>query len=290
MATLKQQPPSSPQLVSEYRGKVIVFLEGETDVNLFRNYWFKHRLDKLDFTEPKAGFGCVGVVDNVKDFRRNGIAAFGLVDRDKLQADQKWDLAWETDDTAFSAARPYGSHVWVTCYWEIESYLIEPSVIEAYVSHRAKGRAPRPQAEADAACLSHAEALIPHAALNAAKQKHGESACGDGQTSHLSSRQEVEQEWERLKESGKISQEVWADYLEALPRVEAFATGATPRERLTGLLRGINGKAMLHRIQWMHKLHDDPTFFLADMICRNDATPLELRSFVDACCGRPEAA
>lgn len=290
MATLKQQAPSSPQLVSEYRGKTVVFLEGETDVNLFRNYWFKHRLDKLDFTEPKIGFGCVGVVDNVINYRRNGIPAFGLVDRDKLQADQHWNLAWETDNAAFHAARPYGSHVWITRYWEIESYLIEPSVIEAYVSHRDGGRAQRPQAEAEFMCLTHAEALIPHAALNAAKQKHGEPACGDGQTSSFPSRQKVEQEWERLKESGKITPEVWADYVASLPKVEAFATGATPREKLVGLLRCINGKALLHRIQWQHRLQDDPTFFLADMIYRSDAVPLELRDFVETCCRAPEAA
>jgi len=288
MATLKQQTPSSPQLVSEYRGKTVVFLEGETDVNLFRNYWFKHRLDKLDFTEPKAGFGCVGVVDNVKDFRLNGIPAFGLVDRDKLQADQKWELAWEADDAVFGAARPYGKHVWITRYWEIESYLIEPSVIEAYASHREGGRAQRSQVEAEAACLAHAEALIPHAALNAAKQKPGEPACGDGQTCPFPSRREVEQEWERLKRSGKIAQEVWADYEVAVPKVEAFATGTTPRERLVGLLRAINGKAMLLRIQRAHKLKDDPTFFLADMIYRNDAVAAELRDFVEICCERTQ--
>jgi hypothetical protein len=48
--------------------------------------------------------------------------------------------------------------------------------------------------------------------LNAAKQKHGEPACGDGQTSSFPL-DEVEQEWERLKESGKITPEVWADYV-----------------------------------------------------------------------------
>jgi hypothetical protein len=65
----------------------------------------------------------------------------------------------------FSRGPPYGSHVWITRYWEIESYLIEPSVIEAYVSHRDGGRAQRPQAEAEFMCLTHAEALIPHAAF-----------------------------------------------------------------------------------------------------------------------------
>ena len=76
MATLKKQATSSPQLVSEYRGKTVVFLEGETDVNLFRNYWFKHRLDKLDFTEPQNGIGCVGVVQNVISYRKNGIHTY----------------------------------------------------------------------------------------------------------------------------------------------------------------------------------------------------------------------
>lgn len=284
MATLKQQTPSSPQLVSEYRGKTIVFLEGETDVNLFRNYWFKHRLDKLDFTEPNAGIGCVGVVNNVSNFRRNGIAAFGLVDRDKLQADKNWDLAWETDDAVFRAARPYGKHVWITRYWEIESYLIEPRIIERHLCHSAKGRAPRSSAEVELECTAHAEALIPHAALNAAKRMHGEGECGDGQTSRFPSRNEVEVEWRRLKESEDISDEVWSDYLAAVPKVEAFAHGDTPSQKLAGLLRCVNGKAMLHRIKTIHKLQGDPTFFLAEAILQQDIIPDELQHFVDDFC------
>lgn len=284
MATLKQQPPSSPQLVSEYRGKVIVFLEGETDVNLFRNYWFKHRLDKLDFTEPKTGIGCVGVVNNVIDFRRNGISAFGLVDRDKLQADKKWDLACETDDAVFGAARPYGNHVWITRYWEIESYLIEPLTIEKHVCHCEGGREPRSRLEAEAECVTHAEALIPHAALNAAKRMHGKEECGDGQTSRFASRDDVEQEWARLKESGDIGQEVWDDYLSILPRIEAFAGGGTPGQKLAGLLRCINGKAMLHRIKTKHKVQGDPTFFLAEAILQQGIVPNELQDFVEDFC------
>lgn len=282
MATLKQQSSSSPQLVSEYRGKTVIFLEGETDVNLFRNYWFKHRLDKLDFAEPQHGIGCVGVVQTVISYRRNGIPAFGLVDRDKLQADQNWDLVWETDDQRFHQAKPYGAHVRVTRYWEIESYLIDPPVIEAHVCHLNGGRAPRPHAEAEADCLAHAEALIPHSALNAAKRMHGKGECGDGQTSNLSNRDEVEREWQRLKDVGKIPEEVWADYTDALPKVEAFMTGGTTSEKLDGLLRIINGKAMLHRIRHKHGMTGQHTFLLAEAIRVKGGIPQELRDIVDS--------
>lgn len=290
MATLKQQLPSSPQLVSEYRSKTVVFLEGETDVNLFRNYWFKHRLDKLDFTEPQDGIGCTGVVDSVRNYRLQGIPAFGLVDRDKLLADEKWNLLWETDDETFNQAQPYGAHVQVTRYWEIESYLIDPMVIEAHVSHCEKGRAPRPDAEALAECLAHAEALIPHTALNAAKQKNGDGACGDGQTSKFPTRVEVEREWQRLKDAGEISSDVWNDYEAAIPKVEAFSGTGDTAHRLRALLRVINGKAMLHRILHKYRLGSDHTFLLAEALRAKNAIPPELRDIVDTFAVAGEAA
>lgn len=282
MATLKKQATSSPQLVSEYRGKTVVFLEGETDVNLFRNYWFKHRLDKLDFTEPQNGIGCVGVVQNVISYRKKGIPAFGLVDRDKLQADKYWDLLWETDDEHFHNAKPYGAHIRVTRHWEIESYLIAPPIIEAHICHLDGGRSPRPQAEAETNCLTHAEALIPHAALNAAKRMNGKVEVGDGQTSSFANRNEVESEWKRLRDTGKISEEVWRDYLSAIPKVEAFMTSGTTTERLAGLLRVVNGKAMLHRILHKYRIGGAHTFLLAEAILVNGAVPRELHEIVES--------
>ncbi|GHU26930.1 hypothetical protein AGMMS50256_05430 [Betaproteobacteria bacterium] len=284
MATFKQQSTTSLKLISEYRDKTVIILEGMIDVNLFRNYWFKHRLDKLDFIEPGHGIGCAGVIQNVKSYRQNGVPVFGLVDRDKLQADQKWDLVWQTDDAIFDQALPYGPHIKVTRYWEIENYLINPPVIEAHVCHRNKGRIPRSDHEVENEYLEHAETLIPHAAMNVAKRENGEPEFGDGQTSKFKNRDEVEKEYQQLKEAGKICALVWHNYQDAVPKVEAFAYGETSRQKLSGLLRRINGKAMLDRIKRKNKLSDDPTFFLAEAIRTRDSISQELIDFIDIFC------
>jgi hypothetical protein len=281
MATLKKSFSSSDKVLAAYRDKTIIFLEGETDVTLFRNYWFRHRLDKLEFTKPHDGIGCKGVIQNVKSFRKNGIPAFGLVDRDTLQANGYWDLVWEINDLIFSRAAPYGPHIKITRYWEIESYLIVPLVIEAHICHFSDGRTPRPPLDAEEDCVAHAEALIPHAAMNAARCKNGEREFPDGHTSTFPTRATVESEFQKLKDAGHISDVTWKEYEKSIPKVEAFSIGTSPGERLTGLLRRINGKAILHRIMKKHKLQNNHTFILAESIRIRNAIPQDLKDFID---------
>lgn len=284
MTALKQRSLSSSKLIDIYRDKPVIFLEGETDLKLFRNYWFFNSKDKVDFRVPERGIGSDGVVRSVQDYRKEGIPAFGLVERDKLQADGKWNLVWETNDDIFRQACPYGEHVRVTRYWELESYLINPSILEAYVCHFERGRSPKSDEDAEIECLQHAEALIPHAAMNEAKRKQtpAENEFPDGQTSRFSTRNEVEEEYRRLQKNGELTESVWKEYQEALPRVEKFSVGTTP---LAGLLRRINGKAILHRITTRHRLQNDHTFALADNIRVKNAIPQELVEFVNIFCG-----
>jgi hypothetical protein len=292
MATLKEKSTATRDVISEYRDKTLVVLEGETDVNLFRNYWFQNRLDRIDFVEPESvsecgggGGGCNAVIRDVAFYRQKGTNAFGLVDRDKLQADKMWDLVWQTDDAIFDQAFPYGPHVKITRYWEIESYLIDPSSIEKHLCNKDGGRQPRSDDTVEQECLVHAEALIPHAAMNYAKRKIGEKEFPDTQTSRFSNKSGVEKEYQCLKEKGEICDSVWCEYQKAVPKVEAFAYGKTSRQRLFGLLRRVNGKAMLERIIKKDKLLDKPNFFLAAAIRDRKAIPQELIDFIDIFCG-----
>lgn len=286
MATLKSTVVSSKALVSEYEAKTAVYLEGESDVTLFQNYWFMDRLNKLRFVEPEPDglLGGAGVLKEVADYRKStGLPAFGIVDRDKLVSDQRWPLVWETDDKAFSAAKPYGEHIRVTCRWEIESYLIDAEAAEEHISACNKGRVCRPRDEVEAELLEHVEALVPHAAMNSARRLHGKKELGDAATSRFLSRKDVET-WLESDVRKETDPEVWDTYTEHLPRVEAFSVGDTPVEKLHALLRRINGKALIHRIKSRHGLKDDPTFIFAKAIARLGCVPNELAGYIDEFC------
>ena len=285
MATLKSVATSSRELISEYEGKTAVYLEGESDVALFQNYWFMDRLNKLKFVEPDEGNGCSGVLQEVAHYRKTtGLPAFGIIDRDKLVADEKWELVWETDDAAFSEAKPYGEHIRVTRRWELESYLVHAEAAEEHISACNKGRACRPREAVEAEFLQHAEALIPHAAMNSARRFHGEGELGDGATSKFVDRSEVEAWFDGDHQANKISVGIWETYSEHLPKVEAFGSSATPSDKLKALLRRVNGKALIHRIKKQHGLKDDPIFIFAKTMASKGDIPRELTDYIDQFC------
>lgn len=285
MGTFKHSTPSTASLVSTYKSKVVVYLEGKTDVTLFQNYWFKSKLDKIEFRQPKTGVGCQGVLSGVADYRKStGLAAFGLIDRDKLHADENWGLVWESDNSLFLESRPYGDHIRVTLRWEIENYLIHSDIIEQYIAHCDEGRVPRPPEVCDEYFLSHAQALIPHAALNTARRQAGLNEWGEGATSSEKSRVEVEGRLESMHSRGEITDDVWANFKINLQKVEHFASGESPSDQMTGLLRRIDGKALMHRLKKAHKIQHDITFHIADAIFRANAVAPELIGYVDEFC------
>lgn len=281
MGTFKTKTETTANIATTYSGRTLVYLEGKTDVALFANHWFVNEASRLDFKEPETTKGCNGVVASVAEMRRDGRRAFGIIDRDKLQADQRWDLVWETDDDTFARSKPYGDHVRVTCFWELENYLVDPEAVEHYVALRDGGRRARPKEDATLDCLQHAEALIPHAALNGALRSEGKAEWGDGATSQFRDRTAFEAHLKTCHERGDIETPIWDCFKENLERVEAFANAATPCERLRGLLRRVNGKALIHRIKKAGRLQDDPTFSLADLIRRDNRIPDELKSYVN---------
>jgi len=283
MATLKSSVTSSRELVSEYESKTAVYLEGESDVAVFQNIWFMDRLNKLKFVKPD-GIGCPAVVNEVAQYRMNtGLPAFGIVDRDKLVADKKWDLVWETNDEMFSNAKPYGEYIRVTRRWELENYLILPGAAEDHFAACSKGRVCRSLEAVEDEFLEHAEVLVPHAAMNSARRTHGVKELGDSATSRYSTRVEFEA-WLEMNVRNEMLPEIWETYIEHLPKVEAFGIGTTPSERLRTLLRRVNGKALIHRIKSKHGLLDDPTFILAKGIARCGAIPSELAGYLDEFC------
>jgi hypothetical protein len=138
---------SSDFIGSRYEGGVKVVLESEEDVRIFCDHWFAHRQDKLRFEsaedDGKGGGGCNAVVRKVKEARNQQLTAFGIVDRDMLLSDDKPEIFWETNDTKFHTALPYGELIHVLGRWELENYLLKPEALSAEVARRVS-RSPTP--------------------------------------------------------------------------------------------------------------------------------------------------
>lgn len=286
MASLKSNRlDSSKATQGRWQGKPVVYLEGESDRKVFENYWFTELLDELRFDKAAAVQGCAAVVNEVKRARRQGIAAFGIVDRDKLMSDHAWELLRETDDAVFESKQPY-PNIKVTQRWELECYLIEPHAVEEHLAPAHGGRAVRAKSEVVAELLEHADALIPFAALNQALHLHGKDARGDGYTDSRS-RAEVEQKIAADHAKNPFPPDVWADYRSNIPKIEAFDDPTAPSEhRLMRLLRTVDGKAMLNRIKRTARIQADITYHLAKEIKRI-GVPYEIDAFVRKCCGLP---
>ncbi|MGK5060242.1 hypothetical protein ACQ4WY_25230 [Janthinobacterium sp. LB2P49] len=283
MASFKQKEiTSTTSIISQQKNKPIIYVEGESDKRIFENYWFVEFLGKVSFNITPDVQGCSAVVNTVASDRTKGIPAFGLVDRDKLMTDERWDLLRQVDDVLFEKNWPYPD-IKITCRWELESYLIEPEALESYLAPAQGGRAPRALAEVENELLLHADALVPFSALNQAMHLHRIKAPKDGYTK-LDSRSIIENRIndEKLKNFPHISD----DYFSNIPLIDAFggAETLTPRQRLYGLLRGVNGKAMLDRISQAAKLKDDITYQIAKEIRQLNRVPIELKLFVQSCC------
>jgi hypothetical protein len=284
MATLKKSGVrSSDALLARQKAKPVIYLEGDSDFKIFANFWFVDLLDRVVFSVVKESQGCTAVVNAVANERRSGIAAFGLVDRDKLMADNLWDLLRETDDAKFDAAQPYPD-IKVTRRWEVENYLLAPKPLESVLAVLASGRKCRAEAVVEAELWRHADALIPFAALNQALHLHRRAARGDGWPKKFPTRCETH---DAIVSEFEASQDVLLQYHKNLPLIDAFSApanasaGQTPD--LDGLLRIVNGKAMLERIKHQARISYDLTFLLAKEIREKQCVPVELQEFVMRC-------
>lgn len=144
---------SSQQIAAQQSGLIRVVLEGKADVELFRRYWFVPFLEAFDFKEAnhiinKAG--CTGVEAAVRySIDHDGVPAIGIVDRDMLFRQRRWDELYETDEQAFQLSTKIND-VFVASRWEVEAYMLEPDLLARWVGANHKN-APASQHDRDAA-------------------------------------------------------------------------------------------------------------------------------------------
>jgi hypothetical protein len=143
---------SDLQIAAHQAGLVRVVLEGDTDVKLFKGYWFSDRTDVFDFIEAKSlvtGAGCTAVAAAVAASIAQGVPAIGIVDRDTLFRNKQWALLFDSNPAALNQNWSTAG-IYTASLWEVEAYLIEPDLLSDWVGAVYK-KAPAPQANRDAA-------------------------------------------------------------------------------------------------------------------------------------------
>lgn len=279
MASIRGRGLATDQLKSNYRKEVEVYLEGDDDVGIYKNYWFPHLTGKVKFRRAQDGdiavSGCGGVEKNVVAKRLAGVKAFGVVDRDAIAINDA-NLGCETDDASFVMANhSRNPYIYCTIRWELENYLIDASAWEdARVDAKTRGEGRRADDVVADELLAHCDVLIAHAAANVMRHKAGKNKLGDGYGADAKTRAD----FERLLFADimkNYTDEEKNTYYEWVRKVEAFDLPHAPTpKRIFAVCRRVHGKALLERFRRTHKIDCDIRFTLAR--CLSTRAPGEI--------------
>jgi hypothetical protein len=285
MGAIKHQGfiSDSEQLSSHYGGVPIIYVESEEDRHVFGDCWFRDLLSKVEFKPASSvatSSGCKGVISAVNEQLLAGNAAWGIVDRDIYMTHNIWALLYETNDTVYESAKPFGAAIKVLCLWEMESYLVDVEALEHLQAGFAKN-SPRPLNDVYLELLGHCHALVPHAAINAVLHINNETGLSDAYTNRFHSRTEVEADIQAIK-FPRLPHSAPIDYAQHVSRVNAFDyPHGTTEERVNGLLRRVHGKAVLERFQSAHNIQKyELDGLLAVRIKEKGRVPSEITKFV----------
>jgi len=291
MASFKQV--KTEFIETKYEGGIKVFLESEEDVRIFSDHWFSHKLDKLRFVSAEegksGGGGCQVVISKVEKSNDQDIKAYGIVDRDVLLSDNKTEIFWESDDTKFHDALPYGEKIHVLRRWELENYLLQPCAFAEEVSRRVS-RSPAPSVSADT-LLEYSEDIIQVTALTAlsvSKSKNSPSPGFGIQVSGSTLSEEINKHLEK-----NFPDEVGLDVSNEINKIKVFEQNAeaeSAEEKWNNLTRILDGKKSLMRL--CHHLSDrldikslkhweEMRGCLANSIASNEAIDSELVELIE---------
>lgn len=274
---------SEQQIGAHQAGLVRVVLEGQTDVILFRRFWFSKLLDTFDFVEAShvaGGAGCTAVRAAVAKSRDvDGVPAVGIMDRDNLFREGRWELLFAVDDAHF-ASEVYTADVYVTSLWEVEAYLLQPDLLAHWVAGSYR-EPPGPEAECERAltrALGECEVLLAAASFFAAVHATGE-ACKAAYFRGES----LERVETRCADKFMSASE---DYKKVALCVKDLVAGVLAKQagseadRLLFLLRYVDTKRLLIRL--FHTLHvrDDTHWTLATLMHNGGRRPAELERFL----------
>lgn len=281
MASFKQLQENE-SIDNAYTNKVVVYLESEEDLQIIKERWFFDEGNKIEFksVDSGEGGGCSQVINRVKTERDKGITAFGIVDRDALMKDEKWELWWQVDDQQFTQAKPFGDYIYVLRRWEIENYLLSPEELEIVLSDK-EFRSNQNIEIVIQKLLQETEDLKILSAAMIISHENGQSfptgfalnKTGEKLTN------EVKNYLLNNIQSNNVSQQL-TNYIE---KIEAFAEGNTEltRERWERLNRLLDGKRSLQRLDLFKTRAGDRRGDLARHIRINNNIDPELRGYIE---------
>lgn len=273
---------SDAQIAAYQAGLVRVVLEGQTDVTLFRRYWFSHRQDVFEFVNAgsiAAASGCTGVVDGVARYTQQGIPAIGIVDRDTLFREKKWDLLFALDAAALNPD-PFTVGVYVASRWEVEAYLLEAdSRLSEWVSaeHR---RPPGPEhlcQNALAIVVQSCETLLLAAGFFASNHEQGKAVSAGTFCDRTPAQIQTSCD-EHLTASIPAGKQV-ASQVDTLVAAVRQGQPASDADRLSFLLRYVDTKRLLKRLVHTLEIREN-LWFLATLMMSKGLRPLELDQFL----------
>lgn len=270
------------QIAAHQTGLVRVILEGRSDVELFRRFWFSHRQDVFEFVEAgnvAAASGCTGVADGVAKCAQQGIPAIGIVDRDTLFRLKDWDLLFSLDANALNP-NPLAAGVYVASRWEVEAYLLEADRLSDWVSaeHR---HPPGPEPLCQRALtlvLESCQTLLTAASFFAAHHEEGKPV-NTGMFCNLSQHRMQAECIAQLAVFTPAAKEVAAK-VDALVNAVRQGQPAVEADQLPFLLQYVDTKRLFKRLTHTLEVRDNTHWFLATLMASKGLRPGELDRFL----------
>lgn len=266
------------QIAAHQAGLVRIILEGESDVSLFRRFWFSDRQDVFEFVEAStvaAASGCTGVAEGVASSLHQGIPAVGIVDRDTLFRQKDWDLLFSLDVAALNPSTAVAD-IYVTSRWEVEAYLLEAGSVPAWVSAAHK-HPPAPEHLCERALTRILDAC--EALLSAAHYFAAEHASGNPVAPAMFCNQKLAQIQavcsSRIASSETPIREV-AEQVQLLVNSVIAGKPADESERLSFFLRYVDTKRLVKRLAHVLNIREDSIWILAALMLSNGQRPPEL--------------
>lgn len=274
-------------LDNRYASRTIVYLESEEDLSIIKRRWFHDIGENTEFRAARSSGcdssgGCTVVQRCVERDRNENINAFGIVDRDALFREQLWDILWEIDDEVYSRSKALGKYITPILRWEIENYLIIPDVVEMYVADHENGRPLRHADVVTDELLDDCTMLIPLCAAAAVMHTFGKKFPNETFCSHIKDDHEMRSALEKILNSKLQGMEWENSHAAFVQRITPFDCGNDSLNRLSSLLKVVDGKRLLARIKTRHKIKDEFRYHLARKIKEQNQVPQELKNLIES--------
>ena len=209
------------------------------------------------------------------------IPAVGVVDRDLFHRERKWEILFDVDEASF-AKDARTDDVFTTGLWEVEAYLLCPELLSDWVGMQ---RHPPPASAGErqtalARTLEECEGLLSAVSFFCASHTVG-AGCDIKHFNTVKHHEMPAASAAALAKGPPAKQEAAAEIDPLLAKVRAAAP-VDPQDRLRFLLRYVDTKRLLARLEQRLKLRDGAHWALGVQMSRAGLRPLELEEFLIA--------